>query len=235
MGLGFRVVSSIQRPPRDLVTRFTETDSADLSDVLRHSTTMVGISPMWRPAPRAVGPAVTVSVPLGGISVLRAGMDACLPGDVLVVAARGAREFSMFGGFIAQAMANHGLAGLVVDGALRDVEDIQRTGLPAFALGQATAAAPSETPGEVNVTVACAGAVVNPGDIVVADGNGVVVVSPVQADLALAALEALHQRHQSWHDDIAAGRVPALGDLYERLADLGCEIEAGQGATEAGR
>ncbi len=235
MGLGFRIVSSIQRPSCDLVKRFTEIDSADLSDVLRHSTTMVGLAPIWRPAPRSVGPAVTVSVPIGGVSVLRAGMDACLRGDVLVVAARGAREFSMFGGFIAQAMANRGLAGLVVDGAVRDVEDIQRAGLPTFALGQATAAAPSETAGEVNVPVACAGAVVNPGDIVVADGNGVVVVSPAQADLALAAVEALHDRHVSWRDDVAAGRVPALGSLYERLAELGCEIEAGHGATQAGR
>lgn len=235
MGLGFRIVSSIQRPSSDLVRRFTEIDSADLSDVLRHSTTMVGLSPMWRPAPRSVGSAVTVSVPVGGVSVLRAGMDACIPGDVLVVAARGAREYSMFGGFIAQAMANRGLAGLVVDGAVRDIEEIQRAGLPTFALGQATAAAPSETAGEVNVPVACAGAVVNPGDIVVADGNGVVVISPVRADLVLAAAEGLHQRHLSWHDDVAAGRVPALGNLYERLAELGCDIGDGQAGSETSR
>jgi regulator of RNase E activity RraA len=235
MGLGFRIVSSIQRAPADLVARFAEADSADLSDVLRHSTTMVGITPLWRPAPRAVGPAVTVSVPLGGVSVLRAGMDACRPGDVLVVAARGAREFAMFGGFIAQAMANRGLAGLVVDGAVRDVEEIERAGLATFARGQATPAGPSETPGEINVPVACAGAVVSPGDIVVADGNGVVVVSPDIADAVLAGLDGLHQRHLSWHDDVAAGRVPALGTLYQRLAELGCDVGERAGAEEAAR
>lgn len=235
MALGFRIVDGIDRTPPEMVARFAEVDSADLSDVMRHSTTVIGVGPLWDPAPRAVGPAVTVSLPLGGVSMLRAAMDACRPGDVLVVAARGATGFAMFGGSIAHAMANRGLAGLVVDGAVRDVADIRAAGLATFARGTATAAAPSETPGEVNVTVACGGAVIRPGDIVVADGNGVAVARPEDVDEVLAGLDALHHRHESWHDDIVAGRVPALGDLYRRLADLGCDVgDAQQRSALAG-
>lgn len=224
MALGYRIVQEIERPVASMVERFAALDSADLSDALRHSSTMLGVEALWQPTPRAVGPAITVSLPLGGVSMLRAAMDACQPGDVLVVAARGTTSFAMFGGAIALAMRNRGVAGLVVDGAVRDVTEIQEAGLPTFARGLATAASPGEVAGEVNVPVACAGAVVFPGDIVVADGNGVVVVAPRLADEVLAAINALHAKQRSWQDDVAAGQVPAMAGLYERLAQLGCDV-----------
>ncbi len=223
MPYGFRILTDPPRPSAELVARLASCDPADLSDVMRHARTMTGLTPLWDGAPTACGPAVTVSLPLGGVHLLRAAMDRCRPGDVLVVAARGATEFAMFGGAIARAMANRGLAGLVVDGAVRDRPEIMDAGLPTYCRGVATAASVADAPGEINIPVACAGAVVFPGDIVVAGPNGVVAVPPEHAAEILTGVDALHAKHESWTGDVVAGQVPMLGVSLARLAELGCD------------
>jgi len=238
VSIGFRVQPRPDTTATQALARqLAGYDTADISDALYHSGTMVGLTALTGPAPRACGPAVTVSAPLGGVFMLRLGMDLCQPGDVLVVAARGQRGFAMFGGHISVAMRERGLAALVVDGCVRDLDEIRDCGLPVFARGTATMAAPAETPGEVNVPVACAGVVVSPGDLIVADGNGVVRVPREGADGTAGAgadfrgrLDRVAERYRSWQPQVEAGQIPGLDDARTALGRLGCELGPAAGA-----
>jgi regulator of RNase E activity RraA len=208
-----------------LRAKLLDYDTSDVSDALNQSGTLVGLESVWSPVPRICGPAVTVSTPIGGVFVLRMGMELCRPGDVLVVSARGATTFAMFGGHVSLAMKNRGVAAVIVDGCVRDADEIRDAGLPVFARGVATAAASADGPGEVNVPVACGGVVVTPGDLVLADGNGIVVVPPDADEPFQAQLDRSTARYDLWQPDIDAGRVPGLDDARRRLLELGCEFE----------
>ncbi|MEV7005058.1 hypothetical protein [Streptosporangium sp. NPDC051022] len=223
MTIGYRVFPPVARPDAALVGRLAECDPADLTDVMKQSRTMRGIHPMYRPMPRVAGPAVTLSLPVGGTSLLKVAMDLCEPGDVLVVAARGTVEYAMFGGKISIGMARRGLAGLVVDGAVRDVDEIQAAGLPVFARGVAPGL-PADGFGEVNVPVACGGTVVNPGDIVVADGNGIVAVPPDDVPWLLPRVAELRAKLDGWSAELEEGGVPGVADIRARISGLGCEF-----------
>jgi len=226
MPIGFRIRARPEaRDDEGLRSTLAGYDTSDVADALNQSGTMVGLAAVWAPVPRICGTAVTVSTPIGGVFVLRMGMDLCRPGDVLVVTARGASTFAMFGGHISVAMKNRGVAGVIVDGCVRDADEIRDAGLPVFARGMATAAASADGPGEVNVPVACGGVVVSPGDLVLADGNGIVVVPPDAGAAFVGRLEQSTERYASWAPDIEAGRVPGLDDSRRRLLELGCEFE----------
>lgn len=222
MSIGNRVFQTIDRPDPALVARLLECDPADINDAMAGAKTMVGIHAMF-PAGRVAGPAVTVSAPVGGTSMLKVAMDLCQPGDVLVLAARGAAQFAMFGGKLSLGLAKRGVRGLVIDGAVRDTAEIQRAGLPVFARGLASGV-PADGLGEVNVPVACGGAVVMPGDIVVADGNGIVAVPPSHAEEILTKVAAVRAKLDSWDPELEQGEVPGLADIVVTATARGCEF-----------
>jgi len=228
VSVGSRVFREISRPHTSVISRLALFDTADLSDVMRHCSTMIGITAITDCSTRIAGPAVTASLPLGGVNLMKLAVDAATTGDVLVLAARGASHYAVFGGYISLAMRNRGLAGVVVDGAVRDRDEIQSAGLPVFARGVATAACVPEAVGEINVPVACGGVVVRPGDIVIGDRNGLVVVNPADAAEILAKLEDLVARHNSWGGDIAQGNVPGIEETVARAHELRVEFIAGE-------
>src|SRR5882672_10494017 len=100
MTIGFRVITDIARPDPALVDKFVNCRSCDLSDVMNRSGTMVGIKAVYSPIVRAVGPAITVSVPAGGINMVKLAIDQARAGDVLVVSAQGNTTFALMGGNI---------------------------------------------------------------------------------------------------------------------------------------
>jgi 4-hydroxy-4-methyl-2-oxoglutarate aldolase len=227
MSLGFRVLERAPSPDPELARRLAEHDTADLSDLMQYSHTMVGVQAVWPFEGRVAGPAVTVSLPLGGIDVIKLAAGLCEPGDVLVLAARGQLGYAMWGGYLSDAMRARGLAAVVVDGAVRDVDDIAAARLPVLARGIATGAAPPSTPAEANVPVACAGVVVMPGDIVVADSKGVVVVPPALAGDVVAATASLETLHAGWDEDLANRAIPGAAEIPERARVAGCELPGG--------
>lgn len=222
MSLGYTVRPNAPSADPDLVAALQACDAADISDVMRHSRTMVGLTPLWD-HPTFAGPAVTVSLPIGGLTLQRLAMDMCRPGDVLVIAARGL-PFAWFGGKVAQALRNRGLAGLVIDGMIRDADEIREAGLPVASRGVFAVPPAREAAGEINVPVACAGAVVNPGDIVVGNANGVVAVPPEHGPAILDAVALLQQKFASWGDDVTAGRTPGMDGIRELLLQNGCDL-----------
>ncbi len=229
--LGFRGYQAIRRPPQELVDRLAKFAPPDLSDVMRGSYTVhPSIQPLYPVRRRIAGPAVTVAVPRGAFNVIKFGMQQTQPGDVMVVNAWGIDAYAVWGGNVSKGMRRRGIAGVIIDGAARDPEEAEAVDFPVFARQQATATPPLDGPGEVNVPIACGGVVVHPGDIVVADANGIVVIPPAAAEWVLGQAEDLKQRHARVQPVLERGEVTAIDAITESLRNQGFALDG-----EAGR
>jgi len=171
----------IPRPAPEIVKGFQAlattavSDIVDLSSVMRYS-----IQPLWPGIPRIAGPAFTVRTPHHDNLMLHAAIYRAEPGDVIVVEA-GDDSMAVAGGNVCAIARKRGVAGFIVDGVIRDIGESRANGFPLFARGRSPIPAAKEGPGEINHPIRCGGVVVHPGDIVVADDEGIVVVPLVKA------------------------------------------------------
>jgi 4-hydroxy-4-methyl-2-oxoglutarate aldolase len=225
MPIGFRVYTFVPRPDPALVQRFASLHTADISDVMRMAGTMdAGIRPAYQPMKKVVGPAVTVSIPGGSFNMLKIGIQQTRPGDVLVVNACGNCNIGLAGGNVCRGMLRRGLAGLIIDGTIRDVSEIRADGFSVYARGTATPDVQTTDAGEVNVPIACGQVVVNPGDIIVADEDGIVVVPPDAAEEVLAGVAELEARHAALQEVLLRGEVTNIANIERNLRERGCEF-----------
>jgi regulator of RNase E activity RraA len=232
MPVGFRVYTHIQRPASEVLARFSALRTPDISDAMNRAGTMDnGIQPAYLPAKRVIGPAVTVSVPTGAFNVIKAGMQETRAGDVLVVNARGNLRGALIGGNVCRGLLHRGLAGVVMDGAVRDVSEIREDGLPVYVRGISAMMGPIEGPGEVNVPIACGHVVVYPGDIIIADSDGVVVVRPGEAETVADETESLLRKHAGVQEFLLRGEVTNIANIERGLRERGCEFLVGPYAT----
>lgn len=230
MNLGSRVITDIPRPSADAVERLLACRSCDISDVMNRSGTMVGIHAIYPSVTRIAGPAVTVSIPAGGINMVKMGIQQAQAGDVMVVSTHGATSTAMLGGNISLGMQRRGIKAFVIDGAVRDASEIRELQFPTFARAVVAPAADLGGPlGEVNVPIACGGVVVNPGDIIVADEDGIVVVPPAFADEVAAAVDALEAKHEQAREVLRRGEVTAIDRITEDFVSQGLTIEPSDG------
>jgi 4-hydroxy-4-methyl-2-oxoglutarate aldolase len=181
---------SIDRPSADIVARFARLASTALADFLALESVMRhAIRPLWPGMARIAGPAFTVRTARHDNLMLHAAIYRAEPGDVIVVEA-GDEEMAVAGGNVCAVAQRHGVAGFVVDGVVRDVAEARANGFPLFARGISPIPAGKEGPGEINAAIRCGGVVVNPGDVVVADEEGIVVVPRARAEDVLKKAEA---------------------------------------------
>lgn len=222
MKIGYRMFEEVTRPPAELIERVRDYRSCDLSDAMNRTQTVNGIRPIYSPVGRVVGPAVTVNSVVPSIDAGKMALAASRRGDVLVVTAPFSTGHAVWGGNLAFGTKSRGIAGLIVDGSVRDVGEIREVGLPTFARDIATAAAPVHSPqGEVNVPIACGGVVVFPGDIVVADEDGIVVLPPEHIDEILEDTDAVIAKARNVQEILARGEVTNLEGIRSRYREEG--------------
>jgi regulator of RNase E activity RraA len=155
-----------------------------LSDNLHRSLGTIGLQPYHRPKPMA-GTAVTVRTRGGdNLTILRA-YEYCRPGDVMVIDCGGDVSNAVVGGILSYYGASIQLSGMVIDGAIRDVAEIRERDFPIYARGVTHRGPYKDGPGEINVPVCIGGMVVNPGDIIVGDQDGLLAFDPAEASVVI--------------------------------------------------
>lgn len=190
---------------KTIIDQIREIPIALLSDQLRRNRGSVGLTPYHSPAPMA-GTAVTVRTRGGdNLAILRA-YDFCRPGDVMVVDADGDLSNALVGGIMTFGAAKMGLAGMVLNGAIRDVAEIRERTFPVYARGVSHRGPFKDGPGEINVPVNIGGMVVNPGDIIAGDQDGLIAFAPTLAQEVITKALAQHAKEEATMEAIREGR-----------------------------
>jgi 4-hydroxy-4-methyl-2-oxoglutarate aldolase len=148
-----------------------------------------GIRPLW-PSPRLAGPAFTVRVPPGDNLMVHAAIYRAAAGSVIVVDASGDLEYALAGGNVCAVAQRRGIGGFVLDGVIRDLAELRALEFPVFARGVVPIPGGKDVAAPLNETIRCGGVAVGPGDLVVADEEGIVVVPAGRADEILRDAQA---------------------------------------------
>jgi regulator of RNase E activity RraA len=191
-GPGFRIRKSIERPDHEVVAGFGEFETPAASDLMNRLYTMRSeIRIQTDPSQCLVGPACTVKVFPGDNLMVHKSLDVARPGDVVVIDAGASPMNAVLGDLISTKARHRGIAGFIVDGLIRDLPALLALGdFPVFARGVTPIGPLHRGPGEINHPICCGGIVVNPGDIVMGDLNGIVVIPQAIAGDMLASLRA---------------------------------------------
>jgi 4-hydroxy-4-methyl-2-oxoglutarate aldolase len=198
---------------------FRDISPTTLADVLGAEQVMdIGIRPMWPSIPRVAGPAFTVRCAPGDNLMLHAAIYRAEPGSVIVVEA-GDVNYALAGGNVCAVAQRRGIAALVTDGVIRDVADVRELSFPVFARGIIPVPGIKAAVAPLNVAVRCGGVSVQPGDIVVADEEGVVVTPAPRAGQVLR--EAADRQAREAAETLDEWEASHRARVDNLLADLG--------------
>ena len=191
--VGCVIIEDFKRPDKALVEKFRNVAVANLDDCMnRISAVHEDIRPVNKG--KLLGPAFTVKVPSGDNLMFHAAMDLAKPGDVIVIDSGGDTRRTIFGELMVTYCRKRGIAGIVVDGSLRDVDAMsQLTDFPIYARGITPDGPYKNGPGEINTPIVCGGRLVNPGFIVIGDEDGVIFINPSDAPELLEKVNKLHE------------------------------------------
>jgi len=203
---------TLPRLSREDLARWEGIGTAEISDCLERGMAMQGAIAPLHPSMTLIGRARTVKCMVADNSALHAAITVAEPGDVLVASAQGFEDVAVWGGLMTRAAVARGIAGLVVDGAVRDSAEMAQLGFPCFARCAVPRGPHKGFGGAVDAPISCAGVTLSPGDLIVADADGVVVVPLARVETTLAAVKALKQREAETIRKMGDGG--SLADIY---------------------
>ncbi|MGH2937616.1 MAG: RraA family protein [Solirubrobacterales bacterium] len=218
-------------PPAAALAALATYGACHVADVVGTGVMSARIAPIDRPVEALAGAAVTVRVTPGDFRMIPWAVDQLGRGDVLVIDGGGNRDRAIWGDFVGARAAALGCAAVVVDGAARDAPGLARLALPVFARTLAARGPTKSGRGEVNVPVSCGGVCVTPGDLIVADGEGIVVVPAGDLDQVVELVRERQARapgppadvtraDEAWRAYLAAGASDWEGpEIHERRWD----------------
>lgn len=233
--IGNRVFRQIRRADPAVIARFAGAPSSNVGDVLNRIGCMrAEIKPFNKS--RLLGSAYTVRARAGDNLLLNYALDHAQAGDVVLVDAQGSLSHALLGEHMANWAHGRGLAGVVIDGAIRDAEAIAQMSFPVYAAGCHPNGPGKSGPGEINTPISCGGVVIMPGDIVVGDGDGVVVVprdhaaaiaDEVDEKLRLEARTQDEIERRTWgRERYSTSAISALGlQIFDEVYPLDLPIE----------
>lgn len=222
--VGLQILKRKRQVAAQLVQAFKGLPVANISDCMaRMSAGGPRLRPMHNGAPMA-GPALTVKCRPGDNLMIHKALTLAQPGDVIVVDAGGDLTNALFGEIMVATSVKIGLAGIVLNGAVRDSEEIARGAFPLYAAGVTHRGPYKDGPGEINVPIAIDGMVIEPGDLIVGDADGLLCVPYDQAEALLAATRQKMEAEKKMLADIAAGKLDTSW-IDATLKRIGCNTE----------
>ena len=212
---------NFERVSPDIVAKASAFAASILADVAGRRGTLDGRIAPVSPAMRFAGPALTVEVRAGDNLMIHAAIALARPGDVLIVDGRADRGCALMGSLMVNTCRKIGLAGVVLDAAVRDTDELREMGFPVFAVGANPNGPTKFVPGRINWPISCGGVAVSPGDLVVGDADGVVVIEREKAPGLLDAAAKKVAEERARLADIVAGRNLKPGWLDGALRAAG--------------
>jgi regulator of RNase E activity RraA len=226
MNIGCRIIKDFERPPKELVRRFYDLAVSDLDDTMsKFGAVDHRIQPMRKYNRSMVGTAFTIRLPHGDNLMFRAAIQYIKRGDVVVIDAGGFEDRAVAGEVTAKYCRARGAKGLIIDGATRDSAVLsEMENFPVFVRAISPNGPYFNGPGEVNVPIVVGGQIVCPGDIVVADSDGIVFINPANAEEVLAQSVKITTRDRKNLKELEETGTCNQDWVEDKLKAIGCEM-----------
>ena len=219
-----RIVRNISRPDAAVIRLLGELGVATVHEAQGRTGLMKPYMRPIYPTAKVAGPAVTVSSQPGDNLMIHAAVEVCQAGDVLVVTTTADSTDGMFGDLLATSLRSRGVAGLIIEAGVRDVADLTAMQFPVWAKAISAQGTVKATAGSVNVDVVCAGALVRPGDVIIADADGVVVVAREQTLEVSKLSDQRRIKEENSRERLRSGELGLdMYNLRAKLKELGVE------------